>query len=82
MWPRNPPGISRYEFGRQHVSAISDTASAPIAIHVRPPLPQLGAIVVRAMVSLTMAVIAPTALFAATLVTFDVMAAVTVALLG
>lgn len=63
------------------MSAISDTASAPIAIHVRPPLPQLGAIVVRAMVSLTTAVIAPTALFAATLVTFDVMAAVTVALL-
>lgn len=61
------------------MSVILDPAAEPVAV-ARPALPQLRAVVVRAMLSLTTAVVAPTALFAATVVTFDVMAAVIVAL--
>ncbi len=63
-----------------HVNAIADTALAPIQALPQPAVPRLRAIVARVMVSLATAVVVPTALFAATLVTFDVMAAVTVAL--
>jgi intracellular septation protein A len=62
------------------MSAIVDTDMAPVEVLARPDRPQLRGIVARAMASLATAVVAPTALFAATLVTFDVMTAVTVAL--
>lgn len=62
------------------MSSSPDTGRAPIHDLPRPALPPLRAIVARATASLATAVVAPTALFAATLMTFDVMAAVTVAL--
>jgi hypothetical protein len=62
------------------VTALLDPARAPIETLSRPALPRLRVIVARAMVSLTTAVVAPTVLFAATLVAVDVKAAVTVAL--
>ena len=62
------------------MSTLLDIDPAPLRTPPRPAHPQLRAIVARAMASLTTAVVAPTVLFAATLVTFDVMVAVTVAL--
>ena len=62
------------------MSSIPDTVLAPIPVPPRPAFPPLSAVVARAAASLTTAVLAPTVLFAATLMTFDVMAAVTVAL--
>jgi hypothetical protein len=62
------------------MSTVLDIDPAPLRTPPRPAHPQLRAIVARAMASLATAVVAPTALFAATLVTFDVMVAVTVAL--
>ena len=62
------------------MSSLLDTDLAPIQIAPRPALPQLRAVVARAKASLATAVLVPRALFAATLITFDVMAAVAVAL--
>ena len=62
------------------MGADTDTDLPPIQAPARPAPPQVRAIVARALASLATAVIAPTALFAVTLVTFDVMVAVTVAL--
>jgi hypothetical protein len=62
------------------MSSIPDTVFSPIPVPPRPAFPPLSAVVARAAASLATAVLAPTALFAATLMTFDVMAAVTVAL--
>ena len=62
------------------MSSLLDTDLAPIQIAPRPALPQLRAVVARATASLATAVLVPSALFAATLITFDVMAAVAVAL--
>ena len=62
------------------MSSLLDTDLAPIQIAPRPALPQLRAVVARATASLATAVLVPSALFAATLITFAVMAAVAVAL--
>jgi hypothetical protein len=62
------------------MSSILDTDLAPNQVTSRPAFPPLRSVVARALASLTTAVVAPSVLFAATLMTFDVMAAVTVAL--
>jgi intracellular septation protein A len=62
------------------MSSIPDTDLAPNQVASRPAFPPLRSVVARALASLTTAVVAPSVLFAATLMTFDVMAAVTVAL--
>jgi hypothetical protein len=62
------------------MTANHDTDLVPIPVPPRPALPQLKAVVARTVVSLAIAVVAPAALFSATLVVFNVEAAVLVAL--
>jgi hypothetical protein len=62
------------------MTALRDTDLAPIPVHPRPPRPQLRAVIARVAASLAIAVVAPAALFATTLLIINVYAAVSVAL--
>jgi hypothetical protein len=80
--PRHPAVVSRGRGG--DMTALHDTDLAPIPVPipvlVRPDRPQLKAVIARVATSLATAVVAPAALFAATLVVINVYAAVSVAL--
>jgi hypothetical protein len=62
------------------MTAIHDTDVTAPQVHLRPAVPQLKAVVVRVAASLATAVVAPAALFAVTLMIFDIDTAVIVAL--
>jgi hypothetical protein len=62
------------------MTALRDTDLAPVPVHPRPPRPQLRAVIARVAASLAIAVVAPAALFATTLLIINVYAAVSVAL--